>query len=137
RSRRRDRRAALDRPLARRRSLALVEARHDHEVAAAGAEVLARRVLLAFALVALSGCGGQARDPVAAAVKRTLAAPGARVSVTSTIRVPGSARPIALSGTGSIDNRARRSRVVFSGTLHGEEIVDVARSVAYARFPSL
>jgi hypothetical protein len=92
----------------------------------------------AVALALLAGCGGGSKDAIGSAAKRVLSAPGERISFSGTIRLPGTLKPLTFSGTGSIDNRSHRARVVLSGALRGEEIVDAARgTVLYLRFPSL
>lgn len=92
--------------------------------------------LVGGVLLAISGCGGSSRGAVEKAADRTAAAPGYRVSFSSSIRLSGR-RPLPYSGSGSVDNRSRRTRVLVKGALAGEEIVDGAgATTVYLRFPA-
>jgi hypothetical protein len=92
---------------------------------------------LGTVLLAGAGCGGSSGDAVQKAARRTLAAAGYDFSFTSTIRI-GRGRPLVFAGDGSVDNASRRTRVVITGPLSGEEIVDRARAtVVYLRFPAV
>jgi hypothetical protein len=93
-------------------------------------------MLVGGVLLVVSGCGGSSQGAVERAADRTAAAPGYKVSFSSTIRVSGG-RPLPYSGSGSVDNGSRRTRVLVKGALAGEEIVDGARgTTVYLRFPA-
>jgi hypothetical protein len=95
-----------------------VEARHDDEVAAAGAEVLTRRALLllatALTVAAAAGCGGGGSalsfDPAASAAT-TAGAGSAKLAFDTTMTTGG--KTVHMTGDGDVDFRNRQASMTF------------------------
>jgi hypothetical protein len=92
-----------------------LEAGHDDEVAAAGAQVLVRRAfLLAATVVALAGCGGgggtASFDPVASAATTAKAKTAKLLFATS---VNGNGQTLHMNGLGTADFSKQRASMTF------------------------